>query len=54
MVVILKIKKNVSIHKNILENNNNNKTYLKSYIKSKDKPVKHILNFKNIMNKQII
>ena len=49
-----KNKKNVSIHKNILENNNNNKTYLKSYIKSKDKPVKHILNFKNIMNKQII
>ena len=49
--VNLKNKKQLSIHKNILENNVN-KNYLKSNIKGKEKPVKHNLDFKKIINKQ--
>ena len=47
--VNLKNKKQLSIHKNILENNVN-KNYLKSNIKGKEKPVKHNLDFKKIIN----
>ena len=43
----------LSINKNILENNAN-KTSLKSNIKSKEKPIKHNLDFKKIINKQLI
>ena len=49
----IKNKKHLSINKNILESNNN-KTYLKSNIKGKEKPVKHNLDFKKIINKPFI
>ena len=45
-----KNKKQLNINKNILENNNVNKTYLKSSIKGKEKPIKHNLDFKKILN----
>ena len=51
--VNIKNKKQININKNILENNAN-KNYIKSNIKGKEKPIKHNLDFKKIMNKQII
>ena len=43
--VNIKNKKQISINKNILENNEN-KNYIKSNIKGKEKPIKHNLDFK--------
>ena len=51
--VNIKNKKQLSINKNILENNAN-KNYIKSNIKGKEKPIKHNLDFKKIINKQLI
>ena len=50
-----KNKKQLIINKNILENNNANKTYLKSNIKGKEKLIKHNLDFKKILsNKNLV
>ena len=48
-----KNKKQLSINKNLLDNNAN-KTNLKSNNKGKDKPIKHNLDFKKIINNQLI
>ena len=46
---IVKNKKKLNINKNLIENNSN-KTYLKSNVKGKEKPIKHNLDFKKIIN----